>query len=144
MFAGNLFCMPNQWIYFGHSAFYLLWLITNQNLLLRWPNPLRPSLGHNIVIYHSQLAFPMLFPTITHLHATATKNTLDIVCPFPWIGVVLNRPSLGYLIGIRCPPEHAINHGSGFMATTLLPIYLIHQVVFYLCLVRFGKMVLTL
>ena len=136
--------MPNQWIYFGilHFIFVASLLIRP---IARWPLGCA-LLGAAITfIYQSTdwLFFPNAFSTITD-YIALPKRTLDIVFPFPWIGVVLIGPLLGYLNWHKCPtPEHAITHVLAFMGRYALPIYLIHQV-FLFSLVASVKMVLTL
>jgi uncharacterized membrane protein len=136
--------MPNQWIYFGilHFIFVASLLIRP---IARWPIHCALFGAIIIVIYHSTswLLFPNAFSTITH-YIALPQRTLDIVFPFPWIGVVLIGPLLGYLNWHKCPtPEHAITHVLAFMGRYALPIYLIHQV-FLFSLVASVKMVLTL
>ncbi|WP_248280226.1 heparan-alpha-glucosaminide N-acetyltransferase [Marinomonas sp. UCMA 3892] len=136
--------MPNQWIYFGilHFIFIASLLIRP---LAKWPIPSALAGAVIILIYHSTnwLHFPNAFSIITSYIALPDK-TLDIVFPFPWIGVVLIGPLLGYLNWQKCPtPNSLAIQILAFMGRYALPIYLIHQLVLFPLVATF-KMVLTL
>ncbi|MBJ7539144.1 DUF1624 domain-containing protein [Marinomonas sp. C1424] len=135
--------IPEQWIYFG-----ILHFIFIASLLVR-PLAHKPILSALIgasilVIYHtsSWLHFPHAFTTISqYIHLP--QRTLDILFPFPWVGVVLIGPLLGYLNWHKCPiPNHFFIRIMTFMGRHALPIYLMHQV-FLFTLVASVKMVLT-
>ncbi|WP_409419280.1 heparan-alpha-glucosaminide N-acetyltransferase [Marinomonas sp. RS-M-Aa-14] len=134
--------MPNQWIYFG-----ILHFIFVASILVRpaakWPIACA-ILGITIVmIYHltQWLHFPNAFSTITR-YVPLPDRTLDIVFPFPWIGVVFIGPLLGYLNWHQCPtPNHIVTHALAFMGRYALPIYLSHQIILF-GLVAAFKMVL--
>jgi uncharacterized membrane protein len=135
--------VPDQWIYFGILHFiFIASLITRP--LVKWPI-LSAIIGLMIlIIYHftSWLIFPTAFTTITNYMALP-QRTLDIVFPFPWIGVTLIGPLLGYLNWHKCPtPDYILTHSLAFMGRYALPIYLLHQV-FLFALVAGVKMVLT-
>ncbi len=135
---------PDQWIFFGILHFiFVVSLITRP--LAKWPL-VSASIGAGIVAaYHltDLLVFPGAFVMITN-YLGLPQRTLDIVFPFPWIGVVLIGPLLGYLNCQKWPiPEHALSHILAFMGRYALPIYLVHQV-FLFALVAGFKMVLTL
>ncbi|WP_394178658.1 heparan-alpha-glucosaminide N-acetyltransferase [Marinomonas posidonica] len=134
---------PTQWIYFGILHFILLASLLTRPLL-RWPI-LSALLGALILYtYHftDWLLFPNAFDFIQqHFFALPTR-TLDIVFPFPWIGVVLIGPLLGYL------GWHTFSIGENiavkilaFMGQYALPIYLLHQVILFSAVASF-KMVL--
>lgn len=134
---------PNQWIYFGILHFiFVASLVTRP--LLRWPL-CSALIGASIVaIYKTTdwLLFPNAFGFITEHIITLPFRTLDIVFPFPWIGVVLIGPLLGYL------GWHKLHIGQGlavkilaFMGRHALPIYLVHQLILFSAVAGF-KMVL--
>ncbi|BFM49040.1 heparan-alpha-glucosaminide N-acetyltransferase [Marinomonas sp. THO17] len=135
--------VPNQWIYFGILHFiFVASLLTRP--LLRWPL-LSALLGASILVIYKQtdwLLFPNAFGFITEHLISLPFRTLDIVFPFPWIGVVLIGPILGYLgwqkyhIGQSLPVQIL-----AFMGRHALPIYLAHQVILFSAIAGF-KMVL--
>ncbi len=134
--------MPNQWIYFGILHFILV-----ASLLVRpvakWPIACAVLGILIIMIYHLTpwLHFPNAFSTITH-YVPLPDRTLDIVFPFPWIGVVFIGPLLGYLHWQQCPtPNHSVTRVLAFMGRYALPIYLSHQIILF-GLVAAFKMVL--
>lgn len=136
--------VPNQWIYFGilHFIFVASLIIRP---LARWPIASAFVGATIILIYHSTnwLYFPNAFSTITNYIALPQK-TLDIVFPFPWIGVVLIGPLLGYLNWHRYSiPNNLLSQTLAFMGRYALPIYLTHQLALF-CLVASFKMVLSL
>ena len=136
--------VPNQWIYFGILHFiFVASLITRP--IAKWPI-VSAAIGTVIIVtYHSTdwLLFPNAFSTIIQYVAIPEK-TLDIVFPFPWIGVVLIGPLLGYLNLHKLPtPQNTIISLLGFMGRYALPIYLLHQLVLF-ALVGGVKMVLNL
>lgn len=134
--------MPNQWIYFGILHFILV-----ASLLVRpvakWPIACAALGTLIIMIYHLTpwLHFSNAFSTITH-YVPLPDRTLDIVFPFPWIGVVFIGPLLGYLHWQQCPtPNHSVTRALAFMGHYALPIYLSHQIILF-GLVAAFKMVL--
>ncbi|WP_369922197.1 heparan-alpha-glucosaminide N-acetyltransferase [Marinomonas polaris] len=136
--------VPEQWIYFG-----ILHFIFIASLIIRpiakWPILSALFGAIIIIIYHTTkwLHFPNAFSTITS-YIALPQRTLDIVFPFPWIGVVLIGPLLGYLNWHKCPiPNNLIIHILAFMGRYALPIYLTHQVILFVLVAAF-KMVLTL
>ncbi len=136
--------VPNQWIYFGILHFiFIASLITRP--LVKWPIT-SALLGAIIIfVYHSTnwLHFPNAFTTITS-YVELPERTLDIVFPFPWIGVVLIGPLLGYLNWHKIPtPSNLAIDILAFMDRYALPIYLTHQLILF-CLVASFKMVLGL
>ena len=135
--------IPEQWIYFGilHFIFVASLLIRP---LAKWPVLSALAGAIIILIYHSTnwLHFPNAFATITS-YVALPDRTLDIVFPFPWIGVVLIGPLLGYLNWHKCPtPNNLVIQILAFMGRYALPFYLIHQLVLF-SLVAAFKMVLT-
>jgi uncharacterized membrane protein len=134
---------PDQWIYFGILHFiFIASLITRP--FAKWPICSALVGATIIIIYHSTnwLHFPNAFSTITSYIALPGR-TLDIVFPFPWIGVVLIGPILGYLNWHKCPtPNNLAIQILALMGRYALPIYLIHQLVLF-SLVAAFKMVLT-
>lgn len=136
--------VPNQWIYFGILHFiFVASLITRP--LVKWPL-VSASIGTSIItVFHltDWLMFPNAFATIIN-YMPLPQRTLDIVFPFPWIGVVLIGPLLGYLKCHKCPtPENIVSYTLAFMGRYALPIYLVHQAVLF-ALVAAFKMVLEL
>ena len=134
--------MPDQWIYFG-----ILHFIFFASLIIRpvANKPLACALVGAIIIliYHftNWLHFPNAFSIITN-YIALPQRTLDIVFPFPWIGVVFIGPLFGYLNWQRCPtPNNIIIHILAFMGRHALPIYLSHQLILF-ALVATFKMVL--
>ncbi|WP_249344563.1 heparan-alpha-glucosaminide N-acetyltransferase [Marinomonas sp. CT5] len=135
---------PNQWIYFGILHFiFVASLITRP--FAKWPISSALTGAAIITLYHSTnwLHFPNAFSTITD-YVPLPQRTLDIVFPFPWIGVVLIGPLLGYLNWHKCPmPSFLLIEVLAFMGRFALPIYLLHQLVLF-ALVAAFKMVLEL
>jgi uncharacterized membrane protein len=135
--------VPDQWIYFGILHFiFIASLITRP--IAKWPIFSALFGTIIIIIYHttSWLHFPNAFTAITSSIALP-QRTLDIVFPFPWIGVVLIGPFLGYLNWHKCPtPNNPAIHILAFMGRYALPIYLTHQVILF-ALVAAFKMVLN-
>ena len=133
---------PNQWIYFGILHFiFIASLITRP--FAKWPIASALAGAIIVIIYHSTnwLHFPNAFSTITS-YVALPQRTLDIVFPFPWIGVVLIGPILGYLNWHKCPtPNTLAIQILAFMGRYALPIYLTHQVILF-ALVAAFKMVL--
>ncbi|WP_254682347.1 heparan-alpha-glucosaminide N-acetyltransferase [Marinomonas sp. FW-1] len=135
---------PNQWIYFGILHFiFIASLITRP--VAKWPI-VSAAIGAVIIVtYHATdwLHFPNAFSTITQ-YIAIPQRTLDIVFPFPWIGVVLIGPLLGYLHLHKLPtPNNLVISLLCFMGRYALPIYLLHQLVLF-ALVGSVKMVLNL
>jgi len=135
--------VPNQWIYFGILHFiFIASLLTRP--FAKWPI-LSAAIGVIILfIYHTThfLTFPNAFVTITD-YLGLPQRTLDIVFPFPWIGVILIGPLLGYLNWHRCPtPQFLFVDMLSFLGRHALPIYLVHQALLF-ALVAGFKMVLT-
>ncbi|TYL48278.1 heparan-alpha-glucosaminide N-acetyltransferase [Marinomonas sp. IMCC 4694] len=136
--------MPTQWIYFG-----ILHFIFSASILAR-PLTTRPItsalLGATVVVVYQSttwLHFPHAFSTITH-YLALPQRTLDIVFPFPWIGVVFIGPLLGYLNWHTfATPDNRLVHILAFMGRYALPIYLTHQLLLF-ALVGGFRMVLTL
>lgn len=126
------FAVPDQWIYFGILHFiFIASLITRP--FARWP--VVSALTGAIILFLYQftpwLNFPNAFSLITHYIPLPSK-TLDIVFPFPWLGVVLIGPVLGYLGWHRCPtPNTLILSLLAYMGRHALPFYLLHQLVLY-------------
>ncbi|WP_235075942.1 heparan-alpha-glucosaminide N-acetyltransferase [Marinomonas profundimaris] len=135
--------VPNQWIYFGILHFIFIASLAIRPIA-RWPIHCAIFGAAIIIIYHSTdwLLFPNAFSTITH-YIALPQRTLDIVFPFPWVGVVLIGPLLGYLNWHKIPtPQHTVLTVFAFMGRYALPIYLTHQLVLF-ALVATFKMVLT-
>ncbi|MGB0781929.1 MAG: heparan-alpha-glucosaminide N-acetyltransferase [Marinomonas sp.] len=135
--------VPDQWIYFG-----ILHFIFIASLMIRpfckWPISSALIGAVIVLIYHftTWLSFPNAFSTITQ-YISLPQRTLDIVFPFPWIGVVLMGPLLGYLNWHKFPvPNFFGTHVLAFMGRYALPIYLLHQLVLF-ALVATFKMVLS-
>lgn len=136
--------MPNQWIYFGILHFIFIASLINRPIA-KYPI-FSATIGATIIVaYHATdwLLFPNAFSTITQ-YVAIPERTLDIVFPFPWIGVVLIGPLLGYLHLHKLPtPNNIIIVMLSFMGRYALPIYLLHQLVLF-ALVGSVKMVLNL
>lgn len=135
---------PEQWIYFGILHFiFIASLLTRP--LVRWPIA-SAALGVSILlIYHTThyLTFPNAFATITSFLALP-QRTLDIVFPFPWIGVILLGPLFGFLnLHNYQTPKSFILHFLAILGRYALPIYLVHQVILFAAVAGF-KMVLSL
>lgn len=137
------FATPEQWIYFGILHFIFMASILCRPLVTL--PVLSAFLGAIILqVYHftDLLHFPNAFHIISQYIALPTK-TLDIIFPFPWIGVVLLGPLLGFLNWHKVPtPNHFIFSAIAFMGRYALLIYLTHQIVFF-ALVAGIKTVLT-
>lgn len=135
--------VPDQWIYFGILHFIFIASLLTQPLA-KWPI-VSAIIGVVILlIYHTThyLTFPNAFVTITnYLHLP--QSTLDIVFPFPWIGVILMGPLLGYLNWHKCPtPTSLLIDILIFLGRYALPIYLVHQVLLFTLVATF-KMTLS-
>lgn len=140
---GTYLAFPNNWIYFGilHFLFLVTYLVRP---MAKWPIISAIVGGIIIVIYNTSdwLSFPNALPLIIHTLHLPTK-TLDIAFPFPWIGVALVGPLLGYLKIHQCPiPKHAITSLLAWMGRHALPIYLLHQLILF-ALVASAKIVLS-
>ncbi|WP_235936644.1 heparan-alpha-glucosaminide N-acetyltransferase [Marinomonas profundi] len=136
--------MPNQWIYFG-----ILHFIFVASLIIRpmakWPIACALVGGIIMVIYHLThwLQFPNAFATITH-YIPLPERTLDIVFPFPWIGVVFIGPLLGYLNWHKCPtPNNLAISILAFMGRHALPIYLSHQLILFALVAAFKMLLMA-
>lgn len=140
---GTYLALPNHWIFFGILHFIFL-----ATFLVR-PLSRRPILsaliGSAILAIYSEtswLHFPNALPTIVH-YLNLPHQTLDILFPLPWIGVVLIGPLFGYLNWHKCTiPNHLLVQILTFMGRFALPIYLVHQLILF-SLVAFAKMVLS-
>ncbi|MGR0277588.1 heparan-alpha-glucosaminide N-acetyltransferase [Marinomonas dokdonensis] len=133
---------PQQWIYFGILHFIFLASILIRPFL---NTPVVASfIGTGIIIcyyYTPYLHFPNAFHTITQ-YIPLPSRTLDIVFPFPWIGVVLLGPLLGFVKLHQCTvPAHPIIRFMALLGRHALPIYLLHQL-FLFALVAGAKTVL--
>ena len=133
---------PQQWIYFGILHFILLaslWL----RPLLNYPVA-ASFIGSIIVLsyYHTDyLHFPNAFNFISG-YINLPRSTLDIVFPFPWLGVVLFGPLFGYLKWQRCTiSTHVFVRFLALLGRHALAIYLLHQL-FLFALVASAKTVL--
>ncbi|MCB5161317.1 heparan-alpha-glucosaminide N-acetyltransferase [Marinomonas algarum] len=126
------FAMPNQWIYFGILHFIFIASILTRPLV-RWPL-LSALCGAGIIsIYQNTgwLHFPQAFSLITQ-YIPLPNRTLDIVFPFPWIGVVLIGPLLGYLGWQYVTlPQSILTRLLAFMGRHALPFYLLHQLILF-------------
>ncbi|ETX11107.1 membrane protein [Marinomonas ushuaiensis DSM 15871] len=135
--------VPDQWIYFGILHFiFIASLVTRP--FAKWPIASAVIGSVILLIYHTThyLTFPNAFANITDFLGLP-QRTLDIVFPFPWIGVILIGPLLGYLNCHKYPtPKSLFVNILAFMGRFALPIYLVHQV-FLFALVAGFKMVLT-
>lgn len=140
---GTYLAMPAHWIFFGILHFIFLATLLVRPLS-RYPI-LSALIGSAILIIYSKtswLHFPDLFPSIVH-HLNLPHQTLDILFPLPWIGVVLIGPLFGYLNWHKCTiPNHLITHLLATMGRFALPIYLLHQLILF-ALVAFAKIVLS-
>ncbi|REG84327.1 heparan-alpha-glucosaminide N-acetyltransferase [Marinomonas pollencensis] len=140
---GTYLALPDHWIFFGilHFIFLATFLVRP---LSRYPI-ISSLIGSAILVIHSEttwLHFPNLFPSIVH-QLNLPHQTLDILFPLPWIGVVLIGPLLGYLNWHQCPlPNHFLSRLLSIMGRFALPIYLVHQVILF-ALVAFTKIVLS-
>lgn len=134
--------VPDQWIYFGILHFiFIASLLTRP--FAKWPIASAVIGAVILLIYHTTnyLLFPNAFATITN-YLTLPQRTLDIVFPFPWIGVILIGPLLGYLNWHKCSiPQSLFIDILAFLGRFALPIYLVHQA-FLFALVAAFKMVL--
>lgn len=135
--------MPTQWIYFGILHFIFIASIIARPLTTR---PILSALVGAVVIviyqFTSWLHFPNAFSTITH-YLALPQRTLDIVFPFPWVGIILIGPLLGYLSWQTFPTtQHRLVHMIAFMGRHALPIYLSHQLILF-ALVGGAKMMFT-
>ncbi len=133
---------PDQWIYFGILHFIFIASLLARPFV-KWPIASAMIGAIILLIYHTThyLTFPNAFGTITSFLALP-QRTLDIVFPFPWIGVVLLGPLFGYLNLHKCQtPKIIITRILALLGRYALPIYLVHQV-FLFALVAGFKMVL--
>ncbi len=124
--------VPDQWIYFGILHFIFIASLISRPFV-RWPVS-SALFGITIVgIYHltDWLAFPNLFYHLIDIFHLPHK-TLDIVFPFPWIGVVFIGPLLGYWKWhTYALPKHWLMNSLAFMGRHALVIYLLHQIVLF-------------
>ncbi|MGB7392187.1 MULTISPECIES: heparan-alpha-glucosaminide N-acetyltransferase domain-containing protein [Marinomonas] len=140
---GTYLALPNNWVFFGILHFIFL-----ATFLVR-PLSRRPILsaliGSAILVIYSEtswLHFPNALPTIVH-YLNLPHQTLDILFPLPWIGVVLIGPLLGYLNWHKCTiPNHFLVRALSAMGRFALPIYLLHQLILF-ALVALAKIVLS-
>lgn len=135
--------LPQHWIYFGILHFIFIATFVVRPLSR---NPILSALiGSAIIMVHHSttwLNFPTLLPNIVH-HLNLPHQTLDILFPIPWLGVVLIGPLFGHLNWhkIALPNNTSISILT-FMGRFALPIYLAHQVILF-ALVGSLKIVLN-
>lgn len=140
---GTYLAMPEHWIYFGILHFiFVATLIARP--LSRFPT-VSALMGVVIILIYNTtdwLLFPHAARTIIDtLHLP--HATLDILFPFPWIGVVLIGPLFGYLNLHKCTiPSHFTISILAFMGRFALPIYLVHQLILF-AIVALAKIVLS-
>ncbi|GAB3484766.1 heparan-alpha-glucosaminide N-acetyltransferase [Marinomonas epiphytica] len=137
------FAFPDQWIYFGILHFILLASILVKPFC-RFPIG-ASFIGAGVVMLYQHtelLHFPNAFNLISE-YLPLPRRTLDIVFPFPWLGVALIGPLLGYLGLHRIAlPQHLLSDFLALLGRHALPIYLTHQV-FLFTLVAGAKMLLN-
>lgn len=135
--------VPDQWIYFGILHFiFIASLVTRP--FARWPIASAVIGAVILLIYHTThyLTFPNAFATITDFLGLP-QRTLDIVFPFPWIGVMLIGPLFGYLNWHKCPtPKFFFIDILSFLGRFALPIYLVHQAFLFALVAGFKTVLL--
>lgn len=134
--------LPDQWIYFGILHFILVASFIIRPLA-RWPIACALFGSLILLVYQTTtwLEFPNAFAVLSR-YVSLPEKTLDIVFPFPWIGVVFLGPLLGYLQWhqLKWPPRLFPNI-LAFMGRHALTIYLSHQLILF-TLVAVVKMTL--
>ena len=124
--------VPDQWIYFGILHFIFVASLISRPFI-KWPIP-SALFGVGIVMaYHftDWLTFPNLFYSIVDV-LNLPHKTLDIVFPFPWIGVFFIGPILGYFQWHTWSvPKNSLINIVSFMGRHALLIYLSHQIVLF-------------
>ncbi|MBR7889011.1 DUF1624 domain-containing protein [Marinomonas sp. A79] len=135
--------VPDQWIYFGILHFiFIASLITRP--FAGWPI-VSALIGASIVFLYQLthwLHFPNAFAMITQ-YISLPSRTLDIVFPFPWLGVVLIGPIIGHLRWHQWSlPNNLLTSILAYMGRHALPFYLLHQLVLY-SLVALSKIIAT-